>query len=171
MRGDGDDECWHVLRRVFYLLRLYEYVLAVFSGCIVCGYCAVIAAAGHSVRFMLMHSAGGGWHIVPATAAASVVIGILAVLVSPKTKVPAEAYLYPALLPMIPGVYAYRTFGALVMCLYNGGEASFSHYFYLFASNGLTCFFILLVMVVGATVPIFMMKKISFQATRHNSSL
>ena len=134
-------------------------------------FCAVIAAAGHSVRFMLMHSAGGGWHIVPATAAASVVIGILAVLVSPKTKVPAEAYLYPALLPMIPGVYAYRTFGALVMCLYNGGEASFSHYFYLFASTGLTCFFILLVMVVGATVPIFMMKKISFQATRHNSSL
>ena len=52
------------------------------------------------------------------------------------------------------------------MCLYQGYEGGFNHYFYLFASNGLTCLFILLGMVIGATIPIFLLKKISFQATR-----
>lgn len=105
-------------------------------------------------------------HIVIATTLASFIIGMLAVLISPKAKVPAETCLFPSLLPMIPGIYAYRTFGGLVMCLYGDTEESFTHYFFLFAGNGLTCFFILLGMAVGATVPIFLMPGISFQATR-----
>lgn len=127
-------------------------------------YCALIAAAGHSLRFCLMHTLGV--HIVAATFCAALLIGILAVLFSPHARIPAETCLYPALLPMIPGIYAYKTFGALIMCLYYGGESEFLHYFYLFANNGLTTFFILLGMVVGATIPMFILQKISFQATR-----
>ena len=52
------------------------------------------------------------------------------------------------------------------MCLGQAGEDSFMHSLYLFASNGMTCFFIILVMVVGATMPIFLMKRVSFRATR-----
>lgn len=107
-----------------------------------------------------------GWHIVISSFCASLLIGLLAVLFSPHAKIPAETSLYPALLPMIPGIYAYKTFGALVMCMYYGGETEFLHYFYLFANNGLTTFFILFAMVVGATIPMFMLPKISFQATR-----
>lgn len=127
-------------------------------------YCAVIAAAGHALRFCLMHTLG--WHIVVASFCASLLVGLLAVLLSPHAKIPAETSLYPALLPMIPGIYAYKTFAALVMCTYYGGEEEFLHYFYLFANNGLTTFFILLAMVIGATIPMFMFPKISFQATR-----
>lgn len=127
--------------------------------------CGLIAAVGHSSRYVLM--ALLGLHIVIATALASIIIGVLAVIISPRTRVPAETCLYPSLLPMIPGIYAYKAFGGLVMCLYRGGEAPFEHYFYLFASNGLTCFFILLAMAAGATLPMFMLKGISFQATRH----
>ncbi|MDE5941286.1 MAG: threonine/serine exporter family protein [Muribaculaceae bacterium] len=127
-------------------------------------YCALIAAAGHSFRFVLMNPAG--IHIVVATAMASLLVGVLAVLFSPRVKVPAETCLFPALLPMIPGIYAYKAVGGMIMCIYNNSEAAFSRYFYLFASNGLTCFFILLAMAVGAVVPIFLMKKISFRATR-----
>lgn len=128
--------------------------------------CALIAAAGHSTRYLLMQPQLLHFHIITATAIASLIIGVLAVLMSGRDKVPAETYLYPALLPMIPGIYAYRTFGGLVMCMYHGGESQFLHYFYLFANNGMTCFFILLAMAVGATVPMFLTKKISFQATR-----
>ena len=127
-------------------------------------YCALIAAIGHSLRFALINIAG--WHIVVATTVASLTIGTLAVLISPRTRIPAETYLYPSLLPMIPGVYAYKTFAAMVMCIYAHGESSFMHYFYLLATNGLTCFFILLGMVVGATVPMFALPHISFTATR-----
>lgn len=127
-------------------------------------YCALVAAVGHSFRYVLMGVLG--WHIVVATTLASLLIGVLAVLISPKTRIPAETYLYPSLLPMIPGVYAYRAFGAMVMCLYRDSEESFRHYFYLFADNGLTCFFILLGMTIGATVPMFVLPKLTFTATR-----
>lgn len=130
-------------------------------------WCAAIAACGHSVRFMLMKIPPFHIHIVIATTLAAFLIGIMSVLLSPRTKVPAETYLFPSLLPMIPGIYAYKAFGGLVMCMYYGDHQAFSEYFYIFASNGLTCFFILLGMAVGATIPIFILKKISFQATRH----
>lgn len=129
-------------------------------------YCAIIAAIGHSTRFLLMHESVLDCHIVVASTLAALVVGVLAVLLSPMASVPAETCLFPSLLPMIPGMYAYRSFGGLVMCLYSGQEAGFDHYFYLFAYNGLTCLFILLGMVIGATAPIFMMKHISFRATR-----
>ena len=67
---------------------------------------------------------------------------------------------------MIPGMYAYRTIEALVLCLYHKEEALFSHYLYLLTYNGFTCTFIILGMVIGATIPIFLFKKVSFQATR-----
>lgn len=129
-------------------------------------YCAVIAAFAHSGRFLLMQTGGPELHIVLATAIASLTAGCLAVLLSQVAKMPAEACLYPSLLPMIPGIYAYKTFGGLVMCLFCAEEGQFGHYFYLMASNGLTCMFVLLGMVLGATLPIFLFQKLSFQATR-----
>lgn len=129
-------------------------------------YCALIAAIGHSSRFILMQEWGAGLHIVVAGTIAAFIVGLLAVALSPVSRTPAETCLFPALLPMIPGIYAYKAFGGLVMCIYSSGEATFNHYFYLFSSNGLTCLFILLGMVTGATIPIFMLKNISFRATR-----
>lgn len=130
-------------------------------------YCGLIAAIGHSTRFLLINNGFIDIHIVMSTFVAAIIVGVLAVILSPRTRVPAETYLYPALLPMIPGMYAYRAFGGMIMCLYNTSEQSFDHYFYLFVNNGLTCFFILLALTVGATIPIFMLKKISFSATRN----
>ena len=91
-------------------------------------YCAMIAAAGHSVRYMLTHIEALQFHIIVASTIAAFVIGLLAVnWAAPKAKCPAETCLFPALLPMIPGMYAYRTIEALVLCLYHKEEALFSH--------------------------------------------
>lgn len=129
-------------------------------------YCALIAAVGHSTRFFLMHPAAASMSIVPASVIAALVVGTLAVLLSPRAKTPAETFLFPSLLPMIPGIYAYRSFGGLALCLIHRGENDFLHYFYLFADNGLACLFIILGMVAGAVIPIFLLKHISFRATR-----
>lgn len=131
-------------------------------------YCAILAAVGHSTRFLLMNDAGFGLHIVLASTIAAFVIGVLAVLLTPLSKMPAETCLFPSLLPMIPGIYAYKAFGGLVMCLWPKKEEAFEFYFYQFASNGLTTLFILLGMVIGAVIPIFLLKRISFQATRQS---
>ena len=42
----------------------------------------------------------------------------------------------------------------------------YGHYLYLLVNNGLNAAFIVLALVVGATLPVFLFKKISFQATR-----
>ena len=128
--------------------------------------CGLIAAIGHSIRYVLMLPALGGMHIIAASTIASFVIGILAVLFAGRIKCPAEVCFFPALLPMIPGMYAYRTVEALISCLSLVQEQVFSHYLYLLAYNGLTCAFIILGMVIGATVPVFLLKKLSFTATR-----
>ncbi len=129
-------------------------------------WCGLIAAIGHSLRFLLMQGPFCHLHILAATAIASLVIGTLAVFASPLAKTPAEAYLFPSLLPMIPGIYAYKSFGAAVMCVLGDSEASFDYYFYQFAQNGMICIAIVFSMVIGATIPIFTFKSTAFTATR-----
>lgn len=131
-------------------------------------WCGIIAACGHSLRYVLMNSAVA-IHIVPATSLAALLIGILAVFISPLIRTPAETCLFPALLPMIPGMYAYKAFGGLAKAMLTTTDSeAFNTSFYLFTSNALTTIFILMAMVIGATLPIFMFKGISFQATRRN---
>ena len=64
-------------------------------------------------------------------------------LLASRIKCPAEVCFFPALLPMIPGIYAYRTIEALFSCLYYTQGNSFAYYFHLLAYNGLTCTFII----------------------------
>ena len=128
-------------------------------------YCALVAAAGHSLRFILMEI-HPQMSIIPASLCAAFVIGVLAVLVSTCAKFPAETCLFPALLPMIPGVYAYKTFGAVALSILSQSQGTFNHYFSLFTYNGLMTCSIILCLVTGATIPIFLFKKFAFQATR-----
>ena len=128
-------------------------------------YCAFLAAIGHSLRFVMMESMG--IHIIVAAAIAAFVIGVVAIPLAPKAKCPPETFSYPALLPMIPGMYAYRAVQGLVMCLSNSGEEAFKHYFYLMNYNGLTCIIVVAGMVIGVTMPIFVFKRIAFSATQN----
>lgn len=128
-------------------------------------YCAITAAAGHSLRYILTHEPYS-MHIIPASLTAAFAIGLLAVLVAKYAKFPAETCLFPALLPMIPGIYAYKAFGSLGMSLLSLHQSEFDHYFSLFTYNCSMCCAILFCLVAGATIPIFIFKKISFQATR-----
>ena len=127
-------------------------------------YCALLGAVGHSMRFVMMTYLGV--HIISAAAIAALAIGILAIPFAPKAKCPPETFSYPALLPMIPGMYAYRAVQGLVMCLSSSEESVFDHYFYLMNFNGLTCIIVVAGMVLGVTLPIFVFKHISFSATR-----
>lgn len=127
-------------------------------------FCALIAAVGHAGRYVMIEAAG--IHIVPATLCAALAVGLLAVFCSPLSRTPAETCLFPALLPMIPGIYAYKAFGGLAMCVLSPGADTFAHYHMLFVQNGLTCLSLLLCLTIGGTIPIFIFKKISFHATR-----
>lgn len=127
-------------------------------------WCALIAAVGHSSRYMFINLMD--IHIVLATFFAAIIIGTLAVFLSPVARTPAEGALFPSLLPMIPGIFAYKAFGAFALCVLYPSEDVFSKNFYLFAYNAITCGAILLAMVIGATIPLMLFKKITYSATR-----
>ncbi|MDE7472092.1 MAG: threonine/serine exporter family protein [Muribaculaceae bacterium] len=128
--------------------------------------CGLAAALGHASRFMMMHTDSLMGNIIIASTLAALIVGITAVILSPYIKVPAESCLYPALLPMIPGMYAYRTITALMHCITDVGEPAVLHNLYLLCFNGFTCVAIVIGMVIGANLPIYLLKHISFQATR-----
>ena len=129
-------------------------------------WCGLIAALGHSLRFLLMLPSLGHVNIIIATGIAAFAIGTMAVFASPLARTPAEAYLFPSLLPMIPGIYAYKSFGGAVLCLFGENQAAFDQNFYLFASNGFICLAIIFAMTIGAILPIFTFKSTAFTATR-----
>lgn len=118
--------------------------------------CALLAAVGHATRYALMHFAGIA--IIPAAFVATLIIGLLAPRLSHYWNLPSESLAFPALLPMIPGMYAYRSVEALVMCFKSQAEADFLHDYYLFAYNGMICVAIVMLMVFGVTIPIHVQK-------------
>lgn len=128
--------------------------------------CALAAAAGYAVRWLLMNPAGLSLNIIVAAAIAGLVVGFISVLLAPLVRVPAEACLFPSLLPMIPGVYAYRMVEGLVGCLSVSAEQQSTHFLYMFGYNGLMAIAIIIAMVIGATALIFLLKRVSFRATR-----
>ena len=68
--------------------------------------CALLAAVGHALRYFLMNNHAIAVHIILASSIAAFVIGILAVRLALVAKCPAETCFFPALLPMIPGMFA-----------------------------------------------------------------
>ena len=127
-------------------------------------WCGFIAAAGHISRYCLVNYAGV--ELVAPSMVFSVMVGILAILIAKRVKCPPETFSFPALLPMIPGMYAYRTVQGFVLALTAQTEQEFQHYFYLSESNCLTCIFVILCMVIGQMIPIIVFKRVAYSVTR-----
>lgn len=127
-------------------------------------WCGVIAAAGHISRYCLVNFTPVG--LVPASMVGAVIVGLLAIIIAKRVKCPPETFSFPALLPMIPGMYAYRTVQAFVLALTAQTEQEFQHFFYLSESNCLTCIFIILCMVIGQMLPIILFRHTAYSVTR-----
>lgn len=102
---------------------------------------AILAAIGHSIRFVLLQYAG--LDLASASFIAAFSIGLLSHFSAYKLFCPATVLYIPALLPMIPGMYAYRTVFSLIKFLQssnNDNEAI--HYLWRFSKryNDSLCF-------------------------------
>lgn len=125
--------------------------------------CGALAAAGHITRFVLLQA---NVHLTLASFIAGLIIGTLSIPVSHWVKRPAEIFSFPALLPMIPGKFAYGTIQSLLECLRHNAEADFMHYFYLLSYNMLTCTLTIVMMVVGVTIPLFAFRNSGMEMLR-----
>lgn len=80
-------------------------------------YCAVLGALGHGTRTLLMHfdmSQG------LSTLCAATLIGFIGVYLSQRYRAHPKVFTVAAIIPMVPGVYAYKAMIALVQMNYHG---------------------------------------------------
>ena len=84
-------------------------------------YIAILAALGHAARFCLMTLCGVD--IVSASLVAAFIIGSGSVYFGKKVACPMTVLYIPALLPMVPGTYAYKTVFSLIMFFQENGIA------------------------------------------------
>lgn len=121
---------------------------------------ALLAAIAHAIRYYLLNR----WHldITSATFLASFPIGMMSILIAKLVRYPAEIFAFPSLLPMIPGMYAYKTILALMKFMTCGDENQQTAMITEIFRNGLTTVFVMFAMVVGVAVPLFMFRNIHY---------
>ena len=124
---------------------------------------ALLAAIGHSLRFFMIKS---GLDITLASFVAASFIGFLSIFFAKIIHCPAEVFSYPSLLPMIPGLFAYRTILSMIKFMQSTEVVKTQGYMLDFFHNGMTALFILLAFVVGVSLPVLFFPKLSFSVTR-----
>lgn len=125
---------------------------------------ALLAAVGHGLRYCLLHSTS--LDIASASFIAAFSIGLLSILFAKMIHCPAEVFSFPSLLPMIPGMFAYKTVLFLVKFIQCKDDSDSVDIIVSIFRNGLTATFILFALVVGVAVPMFIFHKQSFSVTR-----
>lgn len=128
-------------------------------------YIAILAATGHALRYVLMTTAS--INIAFASLMGSLVIGFGALWLGKKAYTPITVLYIPALLPMIPGKYAYNMFLALIMFLQNINNAEARQvYMNSYFFNSTVALTVIFLLAAGATLPILLFPKRTFSLTR-----
>ncbi|MBR9726402.1 threonine/serine exporter [Shewanella intestini] len=111
-------------------------------------YCALAGAMGHSTRTFLMHF---NMPIEWATFAAAAVVGFVTIHFAKKHLAPPLMYAVAAIIPMVPGTYAFNTVIALIqLTAANEINPEISAHMTL---NALKTVFILGALAVGLALP------------------
>lgn len=126
---------------------------------------ALLAAIGHGCRFYIIKT--GLLDITAATLVAAFIIGSLSILFAMIIRCPAEVFAFPSLLPMVPGMYAYKAILSLMQFLDAPAATDVSrNLLEMIFRNTLTATFIMFALVVGVTIPMFIFHRQSFMMTR-----
>jgi uncharacterized membrane protein YjjB (DUF3815 family) len=111
-------------------------------------YCAIAGAVGHSSRTLLLSI---DMPIEWATFAAAAIVGVLTISFAKRHMAPPLMYAVAAVIPMIPGTYAFNTMIALVQMT---SQAQISaELTAAVITNGLKTVFILGALAVGLAMP------------------
>ncbi len=128
---------------------------------------AILAGAGHSLRFCLMHYASVD--IGTASLCASILIGFGSLYLGKKIRCPMTVLYIPALLPMVPGIYAYKTVFSLIMFMQTLSDPTQEiYYMEQFFLNATVSLSVIAMLAVGATLPVFIFNSQAYTMTRRN---
>lgn len=124
---------------------------------------ALLAAIAHALRYYLQQNSFG---ITSATFISAFSIGILGLIFAKKLRVPTEIITFPAILPMIPGMYAYRTILSIVSFSKENDTSMQSKLLVEITNNLLTTLSVALAIAVGITLSLLIFYEHSFMMTR-----
>lgn len=127
--------------------------------------CALLACVGHGVRYFLMHNTSLMLDQVTASTIAGFVIGLLSVPFAMRIHCPAECFAFPSLLPMVPGMFAYKAIRDLINIVHLPDSYTMEYVSRFFSNASLTVL-VMFGMVVGCIIPIFIFHRQSFSVTR-----
>lgn len=126
---------------------------------------ALLAAVGHALRFCLMNYLG--LDIATASFIAALSIGFGSLWLGRSIHCPMTVLYIPALLPMIPGIYAYKTVFSLIMFLQSLDDPALEvQYMQQFFLNATVSLSVIALLSAGATLPIFIFNRRAFSLTR-----
>ena len=98
-----------------------------------------------------------GVDIASASLFAGLVIGFGSLWLGKRVYCPMTVLYIPALLPMIPGKFAYNMVFSLIMCLQNMNDPEqLDKFMGMFFSNSLIASTVIFMLAVGATFPMFL---------------
>ncbi len=127
----------------------------------------LMGAAGGLTKLLLMLFS---IDIVLATFAGATLVGILSVSAAHNKHAPPLVFSIPAVIPMVPGAFAYRMMLGLIKL---SGTAvtneTYSQTLGETASNGLKTLFILISLAVGVAIPMLISRKETIKRIRHIS--
>ena len=130
---------------------------------------ALLAAVGHACRYCLMNFAG--MDISTGSLAGALVIGFGSIWLGKKVHSPMTVLYIPALLPMIPGKFAYNMVFSQIMFLQNADSPiERSKYMEMFFSNSMVTCTVVFLLAAGATLPMFLFPRRASSLTRNKTT-
>lgn len=131
---------------------------------------ALLAASGYALRYFLMQ--GAALDIASSTLMAGLLIGFGSLLLGGWVCCPMTTLYIPALLPMVPGMYAYKAVFAIILFMQNVGDPALAMpYLNDFFLNVIVSVTVILSMTVGASLPMFLFSHRAKSLTRHRDEM
>jgi len=123
----------------------------------------VLAAVGGITKLILMDH---HLNIVVATLAGAALIGFLSIPLAHRIHVPPPIFAIPAVIPMVPGILAYRMMLGLVSLAGNINPATYNQVLSETINNGLKVMLILMSLAGGVAIPMLITRKESAKNLR-----
>lgn len=122
---------------------------------------------GYLLRAVLLEVMGG--HIFVACFLSALLMGSLGLLLGKMTHTPATVIYIPALLPMIPGMYAYKSIFGYIKYMNNIELAEKTIYMDQFFTNFSYALGILVCLALGSIIPMFIFTRTANSLTRNKN--
>ena len=108
------------------------------------------------VKFSILHSAAGAG-VIAGSFAAALTVGFISLLIAYLLHVPPLIFAIPSVIPLIPGVFAYRTMLGLIK-LTGAIGSDYTQMLSETVYNGVTTLFVIMALSLGVTIPMHTMR-------------